>query len=197
MNARPTTRLTAGVVLSATVALLIACGGAGGSTKSEAKGDAPSGYRVDALLGEGGRVACNGLTDCGALDAEGVWTQGPGCRSDTYVRPPKLKCEGTTLYVMPDGTAKPLADGYLPPKYASGMTGRLIVQDKSIAEMDDHAEYEYGYVLLNERLDVVAEYGRKVRRIFSFKDGKAEVVLPDGKTRGHITLDGELVVEGE
>jgi len=106
-------------------------------------------------------------------------------------------CDGKAYYVLPNGEAKLLPGQYYPPKYSSGKTGRLIVQDKSIAEMDDHAEYEYGYVLLNERLEVVSEYGRRVRRIFSFKDGKAEVVLPDGKTRGHITLDGELVVEGE
>lgn len=160
----------------------------------EAVAPPPDGYEVYAELDDGGRVACRGFRDCGAVDTAGVWRRGPGCRGLVSDRPPMLKCEGQRYYVLPDGSTRRLPETYYPPKYPSGDSNRLMVQEKTIAVMASDAEYEFGYVLLDERLEVVAEYGRRVRRSQALKDGAYGVSLEDGRT-GRVLPDGTLVVD--
>lgn len=173
--------------------LALACGGAGGASGPSVV-HVPDGYKAVAELSEGGRLVCNGVLDCGSVDRTGAWRKGPGCRGEPRVRPPGLGCDGVMHYVLPDGSAKSLPKQYYAPNQDRGMSGRLMVQDKSIAVMASDAEYEFGYVLLDERLEVIAEFGRTIRRAFAFKDGACFVGLEDGGT-GRVLPDGTLVVD--
>lgn len=154
----------------------------------------PDGYTSIVKLSGGGHVACDGLRDCGAVDVTGNWTRGPGCTGHTTVRPPKLRCDGASYYVVPTGLAKSIPARFYPPVYDWGTSGRLMVQHKAGVEKAADGEFEFGYVLLDEQLEVVEEYGRTVRRAFAFRNGAFPVGLEDGRT-GRVFPDGKLVVD--
>lgn len=154
----------------------------------------PDGYRVFTELAAGGRVVCTTFSDCGAVNSQSEWRQGPGCRRLGADLPPKLYCDESTYYVLPDGSARQLPERFLPPSQSSGDSNRLMVQDKAVAIMGSDAGYDYGYVLLDERLEVIVEFGRTILRAHAFKDGAYGVSLDGGRT-GRVLRDGTLVVD--